>query len=290
MRRCGYPSQPMWKTTSRAPGSRSAASYSDAVERSKGLEPPPPADLLITEDEVARELANAVVVEELAIGGSGIGIWDRRYDSPSADRDVPRPHSRLDQRRQIRAGEWRSRRIRCRLPWPRRAHRRTAEGLRGSCRDGVRCGRRGPRRRDGRRRLVVARFSSALFAGACSGGSICTKEPVSTATWPWPHRLLPKGTPIEELGCDDVPKGLRTAAAAALLALGATLLAPPPTAAAAPPDAQDYCQGQCGDILPPGATGSATLVEILDKQQDQPSQGTTQHRQRRRPSTCRDRG
>lgn len=55
----------------------------------------------------------------------------------------------------------------------------------------------------------------------------------------------------------------RTAAAAALFALGATLLAPPPTAAAAPPDAQDYCQGQCGDILPPGATGNATLVEIL---------------------------
>ncbi|MEU8998925.1 penicillin acylase family protein [Streptomyces caniferus] len=58
---------------------------------------------------------------------------------------------------------------------------------------------------------------------------------------------------------------LRTAAAAALFALGATLLAPPPTAAAAsaPDDAHDYCQGQCADILPPGATGNATLVEIL---------------------------
>ncbi|MEU9122988.1 penicillin acylase family protein [Streptomyces sp. NPDC048506] len=54
---------------------------------------------------------------------------------------------------------------------------------------------------------------------------------------------------------------LRAAAAAALLALGATVLAPPPTAAAAPHD--DYCQGQCADILPPGATGNATLVEIL---------------------------
>jgi transcription-repair coupling factor (superfamily II helicase) len=45
-----------------------ASSYSDAIERSKGVEPPPPADLLITEDEVAPEFANAVVVEELAIG------------------------------------------------------------------------------------------------------------------------------------------------------------------------------------------------------------------------------
>jgi transcription-repair coupling factor (superfamily II helicase) len=45
-----------------------ATSYSDAVERSKGVEPPPPADLLIAEDEVASDLANAVVVEELAIG------------------------------------------------------------------------------------------------------------------------------------------------------------------------------------------------------------------------------
>ncbi|MEU9113962.1 penicillin acylase family protein [Streptomyces sp. NPDC048483] len=56
----------------------------------------------------------------------------------------------------------------------------------------------------------------------------------------------------------------RAAAAAALFALGATLLAPPPTAAAAAPnDAHDYCQGQCADILPPGATGNATLMQIL---------------------------
>ncbi|MFE7316233.1 penicillin acylase family protein [Streptomyces sp. NPDC057555] len=57
---------------------------------------------------------------------------------------------------------------------------------------------------------------------------------------------------------------LRAAATAALLALGATLMAPPPTAAAAAPQtSDDYCQGQCADILPPGATGNATLVEIL---------------------------
>ena len=47
-----------------------ATSYSDAVERAR-VEPPPPADLLVTEDELAAELANAVVVEELAIGDEG---------------------------------------------------------------------------------------------------------------------------------------------------------------------------------------------------------------------------
>ncbi|BDM68336.1 penicillin acylase [Streptomyces nigrescens] len=57
---------------------------------------------------------------------------------------------------------------------------------------------------------------------------------------------------------------LRTAAVAALCALGATLMAPPPTATATTADeTHDYCQGQCADILPPGATGNATLVEIL---------------------------
>ncbi|KUL33813.1 penicillin acylase [Streptomyces sp. NRRL F-4489] len=57
---------------------------------------------------------------------------------------------------------------------------------------------------------------------------------------------------------------LRAAATAALFALGAAVLAPPPTAAAAaPPAGDDYCQGQCGDILPPGASGNATLMQIL---------------------------
>ncbi|WP_030416407.1 penicillin acylase family protein [Streptomyces sp. NRRL S-1448] len=57
---------------------------------------------------------------------------------------------------------------------------------------------------------------------------------------------------------------LRTAAVAALCALGATLVAPSPTAAATAADeTHDYCQGRCADILPPGATGNATLVEIL---------------------------
>ena len=48
-----------------------ATSYSDAVERAKGLEPPSPTDLLVAEDEIAAELANANVVEELLIAGSG---------------------------------------------------------------------------------------------------------------------------------------------------------------------------------------------------------------------------
>src|SRR5688572_10878402 len=46
-------------------------SYPDAVERAKGPEPPPPTDLLVTEDEVATELARAVVLEELSLTESG---------------------------------------------------------------------------------------------------------------------------------------------------------------------------------------------------------------------------
>lgn len=45
-----------------------ATSYSDAVERAKGVEPPDPMSLLMTEDEVSAALAGAVRVEELAIG------------------------------------------------------------------------------------------------------------------------------------------------------------------------------------------------------------------------------
>ncbi|MFE9249225.1 penicillin acylase family protein [Streptomyces sp. NPDC007088] len=52
--------------------------------------------------------------------------------------------------------------------------------------------------------------------------------------------------------------------ATAVLALTAGLMAPGPDAAAAPAaDQTDYCAGQCSDILPPGANGSATLAEIL---------------------------
>lgn len=61
---------------------------------------------------------------------------------------------------------------------------------------------------------------------------------------------------------------LRTLTATAALALAAGLLSPQPGTAAAdepPPatDATDYCEGQCADVLPPGANGNATLAEIL---------------------------
>ncbi|MEU3739372.1 penicillin acylase family protein [Streptomyces sp. NPDC032198] len=57
---------------------------------------------------------------------------------------------------------------------------------------------------------------------------------------------------------------LRTLTATAALALAASLLAPQPGAAAdEPPPAADYCEGQCADVLPPGANGNATLAEIL---------------------------
>jgi transcription-repair coupling factor (superfamily II helicase) len=44
------------------------AQYGDALERARGAELPTPADLLLTEDELAAEFASAVVLEELAIG------------------------------------------------------------------------------------------------------------------------------------------------------------------------------------------------------------------------------
>jgi transcription-repair coupling factor (superfamily II helicase) len=53
-------------------------SYADAVERHRGgPEPRPPADLLLTADELKTELANATIVEELEIGDPGSGIRDR---------------------------------------------------------------------------------------------------------------------------------------------------------------------------------------------------------------------
>jgi transcription-repair coupling factor (superfamily II helicase) len=54
-----------------------ATSYADAVERSKGVEPPQPTALLVAEDEVAAELASAVVLEELEVGDQGSGIGDQ---------------------------------------------------------------------------------------------------------------------------------------------------------------------------------------------------------------------
>jgi transcription-repair coupling factor (superfamily II helicase) len=44
-----------------------ATSYSDAVERAKGVEPPDPMSLLMTEDEVTSALAGAVILEELSL-------------------------------------------------------------------------------------------------------------------------------------------------------------------------------------------------------------------------------
>ena len=51
-----------------------ATSYADAVERAAAYAPgsvPAPADILVTEDEIAAELSHAVVVEELSLTESG---------------------------------------------------------------------------------------------------------------------------------------------------------------------------------------------------------------------------
>ncbi|MHB9754741.1 penicillin acylase family protein [Streptomyces sp. BYX5S] len=51
--------------------------------------------------------------------------------------------------------------------------------------------------------------------------------------------------------------------AVAALVLTAGLLSPVSAVADDPAPATDYCEGQCADILPPGANGSATLAQIL---------------------------
>jgi acyl-homoserine lactone acylase PvdQ len=57
-----------------------------------------------------------------------------------------------------------------------------------------------------------------------------------------------------------VPALLTTIITAAALSLTASFADP---AAAAPPVAGDACLGQCGDVLPPGENGNATLADIL---------------------------
>lgn len=62
---------------------------------------------------------------------------------------------------------------------------------------------------------------------------------------------------------------LRTPALAAALTVLASLLALPaagPATASASYASDDYCLGQCGDILPPGENGNATLVDVLANQ------------------------
>ena len=59
-------------------------------------------------------------------------------------------------------------------------------------------------------------------------------------------------------------RSARTTVAAALVLVTSTALlsAAPATGATTPPN-NDYCLGQCNDILPPGENGNATLADIL---------------------------
>ncbi len=57
-------------------------SYSDAADRHRGGPAPLlPADLILSEEELKAELANAVVVEELSIGDPGSGIRDQELST-----------------------------------------------------------------------------------------------------------------------------------------------------------------------------------------------------------------
>ncbi len=65
-------------------------------------------------------------------------------------------------------------------------------------------------------------------------------------------------------------RALRTPAATAVLALLVSLFvtvsAAGPAAAATYYTSDDYCLGQCSDVLPPGENGNATLVDVLANQ------------------------
>jgi acyl-homoserine lactone acylase PvdQ len=58
----------------------------------------------------------------------------------------------------------------------------------------------------------------------------------------------------------------RVATVLALVGVGLAVPASPAAAASAYQTANDYCLGQCADILPPGENGNATLVDILASQ------------------------
>ncbi|MBP2708046.1 penicillin acylase family protein [Microbispora sp. RL4-1S] len=61
------------------------------------------------------------------------------------------------------------------------------------------------------------------------------------------------------------PRLRRAITAAAALALVAAVLPAAPSVASSYPS-DDYCLGQCADVLPPGQNGNATLVDILGNQ------------------------
>ena len=56
---------------------------------------------------------------------------------------------------------------------------------------------------------------------------------------------------------------LRAGTAIALVTATLVLAPAPASAASAYQASNDYCLGQCNDILPPGENGNATLAEIL---------------------------
>ncbi|MFE9403121.1 penicillin acylase family protein [Streptomyces sp. NPDC006530] len=76
-------------------------------------------------------------------------------------------------------------------------------------------------------------------------------------------RLTTAGTTSRLRRVRGIGRGRAAACAATVIALSAALLGPAIPAGAAEAADGDHCQGQCSDILPPGANGNATLAEIL---------------------------
>src|SRR2546423_12126399 len=105
-----------------------------------------------------------------------------------------------------------------------------------------------------------------MFLTSHSGGRRRDRRPATAAHGGVHSR---RGTAMRpHLNGTRLPIRLTTLAAVGAVIIAAGSIpgssagaATPPAATAAASD--DYCLGQCGDILPPGQNGNATLADIL---------------------------
>ncbi len=177
-------------------------SYADALERTKTPTLiAPPTELVLAPDEVIGSARDSGCRRGARDRGSGIRDQGSGAVSSfsSTRRVVSWTHSRLDRRRQSRASQWRFRRLRRRLAWARRAHRRTAEGLRPPRDHGVGRRRCRPRRGDGRRRVGSQRDS--VYEALKVLQDLKTSRPQDLA----PFRSTPKPMSSTKSGARPAP-------------------------------------------------------------------------------------
>jgi hypothetical protein len=97
---------------------------------------------------------------------------------------------------------------------------------------------------------------------ALTHSALTHSEGIAMRSRPDARRLAFRLTVLAATTAVAFAAGRAPGAAAEAPAAPAEAPAAPAAAAAAAP-ADDYCLGQCGDILPPGQNGNATLVDIL---------------------------